>query len=276
MADEIDRALRFMAACGARLHHRPRPFTRSTSTPATKPCCSTTRRALTRRDSLTGGLVTTAPRTCSGSVSGPESSDGAPRRVPCAASTTRWDARSDPTAHNRRSAGDLRGSEPRPRARQAHPDQPHGRRQDRGTAYPRCSPRCADAGPSGRLGPATRCTANTYTSGGGRKTRHFDDVLSEITSFFAAHRSEGNPSRRCPRRVDRRPRSPSVSADPTTSSTRTSTGPYETMWRTPRLNGPPVGRSGIPGGRTAAVRRHPRGLGQLSLPLLFAPLHFPP
>ncbi len=32
---------------------------------------------------------------------------------------------------------------------------------------------------------------NTYTSEGGRKTRHFDDVLSEISGFFAAHRSEG-------------------------------------------------------------------------------------
>ena len=32
---------------------------------------------------------------------------------------------------------------------------------------------------------------NTYTSEGGRKTRHFDDVLSEIVSFFAAHQSEG-------------------------------------------------------------------------------------
>ena len=32
---------------------------------------------------------------------------------------------------------------------------------------------------------------NTYTSEGGRKTRHFDDVLSEIVSFFDAHESEG-------------------------------------------------------------------------------------
>jgi len=32
---------------------------------------------------------------------------------------------------------------------------------------------------------------NTYTSQGGRKTRHFDDVLDEISGFFAAHRSEG-------------------------------------------------------------------------------------
>ncbi|MBW3580807.1 MAG: 3-deoxy-7-phosphoheptulonate synthase class II [Actinobacteria bacterium] len=32
---------------------------------------------------------------------------------------------------------------------------------------------------------------NTFTSGGGRKTRHLDHVLSEIAGFFAAHRSEG-------------------------------------------------------------------------------------
>jgi 3-deoxy-7-phosphoheptulonate synthase len=32
---------------------------------------------------------------------------------------------------------------------------------------------------------------NTFTGAGGRKTRHFDDVLSEITDFFSACRSEG-------------------------------------------------------------------------------------
>lgn len=32
---------------------------------------------------------------------------------------------------------------------------------------------------------------NTFTSEGGRKTRHFDDVLSEIRGFFAVHRTEG-------------------------------------------------------------------------------------
>jgi 3-deoxy-7-phosphoheptulonate synthase len=32
---------------------------------------------------------------------------------------------------------------------------------------------------------------NTFTSTGGRKTRHFDDVLAEISGFFAAHRAEG-------------------------------------------------------------------------------------
>ena len=32
---------------------------------------------------------------------------------------------------------------------------------------------------------------NTFTSTGGRKTRHLDDVLAEIAGFFAAHRSEG-------------------------------------------------------------------------------------
>jgi 3-deoxy-7-phosphoheptulonate synthase len=32
---------------------------------------------------------------------------------------------------------------------------------------------------------------NTYTSPGGRKTRHFDDVLAEITEFFQVCRAEG-------------------------------------------------------------------------------------
>jgi 3-deoxy-7-phosphoheptulonate synthase len=32
---------------------------------------------------------------------------------------------------------------------------------------------------------------NTFTAKGGQKTRHFDDVLGEIRGFFAVHRSEG-------------------------------------------------------------------------------------
>ncbi len=32
---------------------------------------------------------------------------------------------------------------------------------------------------------------NTFLSDGGRKTRRFDDILEEITGFFSAHRSEG-------------------------------------------------------------------------------------
>ncbi|HVC24715.1 MAG TPA: 3-deoxy-7-phosphoheptulonate synthase class II [Acidimicrobiales bacterium] len=32
---------------------------------------------------------------------------------------------------------------------------------------------------------------NTFTAEGGRKTRHFDDVLGEIRGFFAVHRAEG-------------------------------------------------------------------------------------
>jgi 3-deoxy-7-phosphoheptulonate synthase len=32
---------------------------------------------------------------------------------------------------------------------------------------------------------------NTYTSDGGKKTRHLDAVLTEIGGFFAAHRAEG-------------------------------------------------------------------------------------
>ena len=32
---------------------------------------------------------------------------------------------------------------------------------------------------------------NTFSSAHGRKTRHFEDVMAEITGFFAAHASEG-------------------------------------------------------------------------------------
>ena len=32
---------------------------------------------------------------------------------------------------------------------------------------------------------------NTFSSAGGRKTRHFEDVMSELGGFFAAHRAEG-------------------------------------------------------------------------------------
>jgi len=32
---------------------------------------------------------------------------------------------------------------------------------------------------------------NTFTANGGRKTRHFDDVLAEVSGFFTAHAAEG-------------------------------------------------------------------------------------
>jgi 3-deoxy-7-phosphoheptulonate synthase len=33
---------------------------------------------------------------------------------------------------------------------------------------------------------------NTYTEGGGYKTRHFDDVMEEIRGYFAVHQAEGS------------------------------------------------------------------------------------
>jgi 3-deoxy-7-phosphoheptulonate synthase len=33
--------------------------------------------------------------------------------------------------------------------------------------------------------------ANTFTAPSGRKTRHFDSILAEITGFFDAHEAEG-------------------------------------------------------------------------------------
>jgi 3-deoxy-7-phosphoheptulonate synthase len=32
---------------------------------------------------------------------------------------------------------------------------------------------------------------NTFTSAGGRKTRRFDDIMTELAGFFEAHRAQG-------------------------------------------------------------------------------------
>ena len=47
---------------------------------------------------------------------------------------------------------------------------------------------------------------NTFTSDGGHKTRHFDDIMTELRAFFAAHRQAGHLARRRARRADRRRR----------------------------------------------------------------------
>ncbi len=54
------------------------------------------------------------------------------------------------------------------------------------------------AAPSRGARPATRSCGraipmhgNTFTAPGGRKTRHFDDICSEIAGFVRAHRGEG-------------------------------------------------------------------------------------
>jgi 3-deoxy-7-phosphoheptulonate synthase len=44
---------------------------------------------------------------------------------------------------------------------------------------------------------------NTFTSEGGRKTRRFDDILSELRSFFNVHRRRGHLARRRARRAHR-------------------------------------------------------------------------
>ena len=44
---------------------------------------------------------------------------------------------------------------------------------------------------------------NTFTSEGGRKTRRFDDILSELRSFFDVHRDEGTWPGGVARRADR-------------------------------------------------------------------------
>ena len=83
-----------------------------------------------------------------------------------------------------------RGAEPGQRARPHRHHQPHGRRARWPTSCRRC---CA---PPRRRARSVVWTCdpmhgNTVTAANGKKTRHFDAILSEVKDFFAAHRAEG-------------------------------------------------------------------------------------
>ena len=147
LAREIDRALRFMQACGADFDELP---ARSSSTPATRRCCWTTSDALTRIDSRTG-----TPYDLSGALrldrrAHPPARRRA-RRLRLARSATRSASSS---ARRRRPTTLLRAhrqARPRPRAGPAHLHHPDGRRQGPRRAARRWSRRSPPPAP-GRLG----------------------------------------------------------------------------------------------------------------------------
>ena len=184
LAAEIDRALRFMAACGIDLDARAPSSTRSTSTRRTRRCILGYEEALTRRDSLTdewydcsAHLLWIGERTrqLDGAhvefLSGIENPVGVKlgpdghRPTRCVALCERLNPDASPgrlTLVSRMGAD--RVAEPLPPllARGAL------------TAATRWS------------GCATRCTATRYQHASGYKTRDFDDVMRELHGFFAA------------------------------------------------------------------------------------------
>ena len=186
LAEEIDRALRFMRACGIASETQPNLHEVDFFT-SHEALILGYEEALTRR-TPSPATGTTARPTCSGSASAPASST-APTSSSSAASATRSAASSAPPPRPTRCWPSAR-----PSTRTASP------------AGSPSSPAWAPTASRTRLRPLLAAVrdaghpvvwacdpmhGNTYTSAGGQKTRHLDAVLSEIAGFFAAHRAEG-------------------------------------------------------------------------------------
>ena len=165
-----------------------RSCTRSTSGRATRGCCSTTRRALTRRDSLTGDWYD-----CSAHMLW----IGERTRQPDGAHVEFFSGVHNPLGVQARADGDgrgdgraLRAAEPGAHPRPADADRAAWAPSASRSCCRRSCARCAR--PSTRSsGPATRCTRTSSRPPAARKTRHFDAIMAEIEGFFAACRAEG-------------------------------------------------------------------------------------
>ncbi len=186
IADEIDRALRFMAACGIDLEreHQLHEVDFYTSHEA---LLLGYEEALTRRDSLTGDwydcsahMLWIGERTRQIDGAHVEFLSGVGNPV---------GVKLGPTA-----AAD----EVLPLCERLNPERVPGRLTlvarmgaDRvEAALPPLLRAVADAGHP-VVWACDPMHGNTFTADDGRKTRHFDDVIAEIAGFFAAHRAEG-------------------------------------------------------------------------------------
>ena len=203
IADEIDRALRFMAACGIDLDrslslHQVDFYT------SHEALLLGYEEALTRQRQPHRTTGTTARPTCSGSASAPASST-APTSSSCAASATRSASSSARRPLPRRSLALCDVLDP-------------GRTPGRLTLVTRMgadqvAERAAPAGPGrprrrppGRVG--LRPHARQHLRRADRATRPAASTTSwpRSAGFFAVHRSEGTWPGRHPRRADRRGR----------------------------------------------------------------------
>ena len=220
IAGEIDRALRFMAACGIDLEaeqslHQVDFYTSHDA------LILGYEEALTRMDSLTGDwydcsahMLWVGERTRQLDGAHIDFLSGIHNPIGCkiGASTT---------------PDEVRGAVRAPRT-------PTGSRAASPSSPAWAPTRVADALPP--LLEAVRAAGhpvvwacdpmhgNTFVSEGGRKTRRFDDILAELKGFFAAHHQVGHLARRraprahrrrrhrVPRRLRRHPRGPAPRA----------------------------------------------------------------
>ena len=192
IAGEIDRALRFMAACGIDLEaeqslHQVDFYTSHDA------LILGYEEALTRMDSLTGDwydcsahMLWVGERTRQLDGAHIDFLSGIHNPIGCkiGASTTPAEV-----------AGAVRTPEPRadPRAPDAH--HPHGRRRPSADALPPLLEAVRAAGHP-VVWACDPMHGNTFVSEGGRKTRRFDDILAELKGFFAAHHQVRHVARR--------------------------------------------------------------------------------
>ena len=95
-----------------------------------------------------------------------------------------------PDLHARGAGRPVRAAEPRPPAGAPDAHHPAGRGQGRANcSRPWSGPSRPRATRSS--GPATPCTATPSPAQAAARPRRFDDILSELRSFFAVHRDEG-------------------------------------------------------------------------------------
>ncbi len=188
VAGEIDRALRFMRACGIDLEaeaslHQVDFWT------CHEALLLGYEEALTRRGLAHRGLVRLLGPHALGGRADRDSPTG-PTSSCCRGCTTRSASRSAP----RRAVGDVaravRAPRPRAYARAGSPSSSRLGAAKVEQTLPPLLRAVADAGHP-VVWVCDPMHGNTFVSDGGRKTRRFDDVLAEIQGFFAAHRAEG-------------------------------------------------------------------------------------
>ena len=186
VADEIDRALRFMAACGIDTASQPSLHEVDFYT-SHEALILGYEEALTRQDSLTGDwydcsahMLWIGERTRQIDGAHVEFLRGVGNPIGC---------KIGPTATAAELLALCEATQPRPRPGPAHAHLADGRRHV-GRALPPLLAAVRDAGHP-VVWACDPMHGNTFTSDTGRKTRDFDAVLAEIAGFFAAHWAEG-------------------------------------------------------------------------------------
>jgi 3-deoxy-7-phosphoheptulonate synthase len=186
LADEIDRALRFMRACGIASETQPNLHEVDFFT-SHEALILGYEEALTRKDSLTGDwydcsahMLWIGERTRQLDGAHVEFLRGVDNPVGC---------KLGPTATT---------DEVLSLCEALNPDRRAGRltlisRMGADAVEDRLRPLLAAVRDAGHpvVWACDPMHGNTFTSEGGRKTRHLDAILSEIAGFFAAHRAEG-------------------------------------------------------------------------------------